>query len=71
MEQEIKNKLYLEEEKQRNIKIYTPEQLAKIKEYDERKVKIWIGTSIGTPITEEDRIRGRERVRNICMGLSN
>jgi hypothetical protein len=69
-EQEIKNKLYLEEEKQRNIKIYTPEQLAKIKEYDERKVKIQ-GTLIGTPITEEQRLRARERVRNICMGLSN
>jgi hypothetical protein len=71
-EQEIKNKLYLEEEKQRNIKIYTPEQLAKIKEYDELQAKIEANFArIGTPITEEQRLRARKRVRNICMGLSN
>lgn len=68
-EQEKQENLkYLEKEKQRYIKKYTPEQLAQFKEYNELQAKLRANfAKIGTPITEEARQRGRERLRLIYM----
>ena len=67
-EQIIHNQELEKQRIEKEKKVYTPEQYAKFKEYEELQTKLnnnW--NNIKTPITNEEQKLGRERIRMICM----
>lgn len=67
-EQIIHNQELEKQRIEKEKKVYTPEQYAKFKEYEELQTKLnnnW--NNIKMPITNEEQKLGRERIRMICM----